>query len=164
MENNWFHLKTICSAFRRQASGSHPARHGARGNRARMARYAAEMVSKVLRQADFAQYHSPGSAMGSILRFTFVGALGLLVLLPLWGGNAADSLIADSKRRAFLSDIGLSAGFGNGMITRLQEVRSEIHIQQCARRAQRYCVLGQCWKIASPRDCAGSAEAGAPLD
>jgi hypothetical protein len=102
--------------------------------------------------------------MGSILRFTFVGALGLLILLPLFGGNAADSFVASSKRRAFLSDIGLPAGFGNGMVTRLQEVRSEIHIQQCARGAQSYCVLGQCRKIASPRDCAGPAEAGARLD
>lgn len=97
--------------------------------------------------------------MGFILRFTFVGALGLLILLPLWGGNAADSLMASSKRHAFLSDIGLPAGFGNGIVTRLQEVGSEIHVQQCARGAQSYCVLGQCWKFASPSDCAEPAEA-----
>jgi hypothetical protein len=80
--------------------------------------------------------------MGSILRFTFVGALGLLILLPLFGGNAADSFVASSKRRAFLSDIGLPAEFGNGMVTRLQEVRSARYTSSSVQGAHRVTV---CW-------------------
>lgn len=127
----------------------------------RMARNAAGMAAKFLRHAGLARYHALGCAMGSILRFAFAGMLGLLILFPLWRGNAVDALATGFKSGALPPRLGLQAGFDSGVIARLQEVRSEIRGQQCARGAQSYCLLGRCWTVAAPRDCAGPAKAGA---
>lgn len=92
--------------------------------------------------------------MGSIFRFISVGALGFFVLLPFWGGNAADSLVANSRSDALLSRAGISADFGDNVVRRLQEMRNEIHRQQCARGPQSYCMLGRCWITTVPTYCA----------
>ena len=128
-----------------------------------MVRNAAKTVAKLLRHTSVNQYHSLGSAMGPILRLIFVGALGLLILMPLWGGSAADSLVAGSRDGKLLSRIGLRPDFCDGVITRLQEVRNEIHDQQCERGAQTYCMLGRCWTTAAPHYCGETAKANARL-
>jgi hypothetical protein len=99
--------------------------------------------------------------MGSMLRLVTVVALALLILLPLWDGGAAVSSAVNAKGTDPLSQIGLPSGFDGEIIARLQDVRSEIRSQQCARGAQNYCVLGRCWTIAAPINCAAPAGAGA---
>lgn len=97
--------------------------------------------------------------MGPMLRFLFAGALGLLVLLPVLSSSAINSLVAGSGNDTVLTRAGLPADFGDTVIARLQGVRSEIRGQQCARGAQRYCLLGHCWTLAVPAHCAETAGA-----
>lgn len=66
--------------------------------------------------------------MEQILRLIFVGALVLLILLPLWDG-AAFSLAMNARGSNVLSQIDLSLGSRDDVIRRLQEVRSEIRSQ-----------------------------------